>query len=142
MATTGYLQTPTIAGDTIVFVTEDDLWTVDSGGGVARRLTASVSSASLPALSPDGQHLAFVSHEEGQPDVWCMPAAGGAARRLTWFGSTTGVRGGTPRRAGCVVAAARARPCAAPGGPRLYAVAPDGGNPEPLPFGPAVHASW
>src|SRR5258706_13554544 len=40
MMNQGYLRHPTLCGDTIAFVTDDDLWSVSAGGGVARRLTA------------------------------------------------------------------------------------------------------
>jgi len=50
----GYFRQPTINGNTIIFVCEDDLWTVPLVGGTARRLTAGRSDCSSPHLSPDG----------------------------------------------------------------------------------------
>lgn len=87
MNAAGYLRMPSISGSTIVFVTEDDLWSVDAGGGIARRLTASPSECTLPRLSPDGRHIAYVSRDEGHPEVSVIPAAGGPARRVTFLGS-------------------------------------------------------
>jgi tricorn protease len=86
---TGYVRTPTIAGDRIVFACEDDLWSVDAGGGVARRLTTLEGECGLPRLSPDGTRLAFVARAEGNPELYEMPAQGGTARRLTHLGSET-----------------------------------------------------
>src|ERR1700735_2843539 len=57
----GYVRTPTIAGDRIVFVCEDDLWLVGDGGGIARRLTTTEGECTLPRLSPDGALVAFVA---------------------------------------------------------------------------------
>ncbi len=37
MSTQGYYRYPTIRGEQVVFVSEDDLWTVPASGGVARR---------------------------------------------------------------------------------------------------------
>ena len=84
----GYYRYPTIHGDTVVFVCEDDLWSVPAGGGIARRLTSGLAEASRPALSPDGTQLAFVGREEGEAEIYLMPAAGGPARRLTFLGGT------------------------------------------------------
>jgi len=36
----GYYRFPAIHGDTVVFTSEGDVWTVDVHGGLARRLTS------------------------------------------------------------------------------------------------------
>ncbi len=84
----GYYTFPTIANDQVVFVSEDDLWTVPAQGGIARRLTSNLGQVTRPSLSPDGAHLAFVGREEGQPEVYVMPAMGGPARRLSFMGGS------------------------------------------------------
>jgi tricorn protease len=86
VSSTGYVRTPTIAGDRIVFACEDDLWTVGVEGGLARRITTTEGECTLPRLSPDGTHVAFVGRDEGTPELYVMPADGGAARRLTHLG--------------------------------------------------------
>lgn len=79
--TGGYYRSPTIHGETIVFVSEDDLWMVPVSGGLARRLTSNLGEITSPRLSPDGTLLAFAGCEEGYPEVYVMPAEGGRARR-------------------------------------------------------------
>ncbi len=86
MDATGYYRFPTIYDKTVVFVSEDDLWAVDAGGGIARRLTASNSEVAYPRFSPDGRWIAFVGREEGHPEVYVVPAQGGVPRRLTFLG--------------------------------------------------------
>ena len=88
-----YLRQPTLCREQIVFVADDDLWSVAASGGVARRLTAGLAEPSTPALSPDGRWLAFVGRDEQHPEVNVMPAQGGQARRLTWLGADVQVRG-------------------------------------------------
>ena len=81
------LSRPALRGDRLVFVSDDDLWTVSAAGGLARRLTSGLSPASWPVLSQDGQTLVFVTREEGVRDLYRMPADGGEATRLTWVGA-------------------------------------------------------
>jgi tricorn protease len=83
----GYYHHPTVQGDHVVFICEDDLWSVSLGGGIPRRLTSNLGVVGYPRLSPDGKWLAFCGREEGQPDVYVMPAEGGEMRRLTFLGS-------------------------------------------------------
>ena len=80
------MRTPTLADDRIVFVCEDDLWTVGAEGGIARRLTTAAGECSLPRLSPDGSRLAYVGRDEGHPELYVMDAEGGRPERLTYLG--------------------------------------------------------
>ncbi len=96
MSDRGYLRQPSINGDAVVFVCDDDLWRVDATGGIARRLTAGLGEPATPVLSPDGKWIAFVGRDEQHPEVYLMPAEGGPARRMTWLGPDVMVRGWTP----------------------------------------------
>jgi tricorn protease len=83
----GYFSQPAISENSIVFISDDDLWLVSRQGGVARRLTAHRGFVSSPVFSPDGKSIAYISSEAGvEHDVYLMPAEGGEAKRLTWLG--------------------------------------------------------
>lgn len=92
----GYYHHPTVQDQHVVFICEDDLWSVALNGGIPRRLTSNLGIVSFPRLSPDGKWLAFCGREEGQPDVYVMPAEGGEMRRLTFFGSVFKIATWTP----------------------------------------------
>ena len=92
----GYYTHPTLHGDTLVFVSEDDLWCADLSSAstgaapiVASRLTASAPKvkASHPRVSPDGQYIAYTSGGDGSgEDVWILPLWGGIPQQLTFEG--------------------------------------------------------
>ncbi len=132
----GYYRYPTISGDRIVFVCEDDLWSVPAGGGVATRLTVSFGTCSTPRLSPDGSTIAFISTDDGNPEVYVMPAGGGKPQRLTFLGSTLAqvVGWSSDGREIHFVANARAW---YEGETRPFTIARDGGAPRDLQLGHA-----
>jgi len=135
----GYYRHPSIFENIIVFVSEDDLWMVETPGGIARRLTAGLAECAYPSISPDGKFIAFVSSEEGQPDVYLMPTLGGQPKRLTYLGaSQTRVIGWHD---GKIIFSTNAKQ------PFLsiqaaYSLLPEGGEPEPFPFGTATYLSF
>jgi tricorn protease len=139
MGAQGYYRFPALHGETLVFVSEDDLWTVPATGGGARRLTANLGPVSYPAFSPDGRRLAFTGNEEGHAEVYVMPAEGGPVRRVTYLGATSTVLGWTPDSERILFATDAGQPFDRVG--TVHVVRPDGGLPSPWPVGPAVSIS-
>lgn len=139
MPTPGYYRFPTINGETVVFVSEDDLWAVPVQGGVARRLTANLGAVSHPYFSPDGRTLAFTGREEGHSEVYVMPADGGPVRRVTYLGATSTVLGWTPDGSRILLSSDAGQPFDRT--TMVFAVSPDGGLPQQWPVGPAVSIS-
>jgi tricorn protease len=92
----GYYRQPAIHKDTIVFVSEGDLWKVSTRGGTASRLTSHAGEEGLPAISPDGQTLAFTGQYEGHNEVYTMPVAGGQPQRRTFDNARITFVGWTP----------------------------------------------
>ncbi len=136
----GYYRFPTIHGDRVAFVCEDDLWTVSVEGGIARRLTTSLSEVITPCYSPDGNWIAFVAKDEGHPEVYVMPAEGGEPKRLTYQGAGyVRVVGWTPDGSAVIYSSNAECP------PRevwLWRVSPEGGLPTRYPYGIAHHISF
>jgi tricorn protease len=82
----GYYRYPAIHGDTIVFTSEGDLWSVPVQGGPARRLTSNSGAETNSMISPDGQTVAFAAAYEGPSEVYTIPINGGLPQRRTWDG--------------------------------------------------------
>ena len=89
----GYYRRPALHGDTIVFVSEGDLWRVPAAGGVAQRLTTHPGAEIQPAISPDGKTIAFIGQYEGLSEVYTMPMEGGLPTRQTFEGGAPKVTG-------------------------------------------------
>lgn len=135
----GYFRFPTIHNNTVVFVCEDDLWSVSAQGGRAVRLTSNLGEVSHPFFSPDGSTIAFTGREEGAVEVYSMPADGGRAKRLTYLGGAALVAGWTPDGK-IAFSANTAQPFQ-----RMFAlhkISADGGIPEQLPVGLARNISF
>jgi tricorn protease len=77
------LRFPAIHGDQIVFGYAGDLFSVASGGGVARRLTSHEGYEMFPHISPDGRWIAFTGQYDGNTEAYLMPSEGGEPKRLT-----------------------------------------------------------
>ncbi len=135
----GYYRYPTVFNDTIIFVSEGDLWLTPLDTSVpARRLTYNKGTIKTPVFSPDGKTLAFSSSNEGHSELYTMTATGGEMKRLTYMGDDVTVLAwngdaiyfsssyGQPFMKWNVV----------------WKISPQGGVPEKLDIGPANFLSF
>jgi tricorn protease len=93
---TRLLRYPDICGNTIAFVYGGDIWLVEAGGGVARRLTSGEGEELAPKFSPDCKSIAFTGQYSGTRQVYVIPVDGGAPRQLTFHNDV----GNIPPRGG------------------------------------------
>jgi tricorn protease len=77
------MRFPAIYGEQLVFTYAGDLYTVESEGGMARKLTSHNGYEMFPRFSPDGSQIAFTGQYDGNTEVFVIPATGGSPRRLT-----------------------------------------------------------
>jgi TolB protein len=61
-----------------------DLYRKSVGGRTVTQLTSDPADDMMPAISPDGTRIAFVSNRAGNWDVYVMPAEGGAPTQITF----------------------------------------------------------
>ncbi|HOW39191.1 MAG TPA: PDZ domain-containing protein [Bacteroidales bacterium] len=136
------LRFPDINNNLVAFVYAGDIWTVNSSGGEARRLTSHEGLELFPRISPDGRWIAFSGEYSGSRQIFVMPSTGGIPRQLTWYNSV-GImppRGGwddvvldwTPDSKQVLIRANRTPYSERQG--RYYLVNLDGGLEKPLPI--------
>jgi tricorn protease len=78
------LRFPAIHGDQVVFTYAGDLYTVQSHGGTARKITSDIGYEMFAKFSPDGKHIAFTGQYDGNTEVYLMSSEGGIPKRLTY----------------------------------------------------------
>lgn len=136
----GYYRHPTISGDSVTFVSEDDLWAVPAEGGVARRLTVNTGMVAFPVYSPDGRRVAFTGRIEGHQEIYVIDSEGGPARRLTWLGGLSQVVGWSADGEDVLFASDWRQPFM--NYVHLCSIPAEGGAPKPLNHGPARAISY
>ncbi|MFH0882284.1 MAG: S41 family peptidase [bacterium] len=133
-----YARWPDIQGNRVVFTSDDDLWIASLDGGSATRLTSHVGQERNAVFSADGKWIAFTGQMYGNYDVFVIPASGGEPRRLTYWNLNDEVAGWTSDGK-VLFQSDRQPPFRAV---ELYAVDPNGGFPEKLPYLRASHIAW
>jgi len=78
------LRYPDVSATQIAFVYAGDIWLVDKGGGVARRLSTPAGEEVFPRFSPDGAAIAYSANYDGNLDVYVVAAGGGLPTRVTY----------------------------------------------------------
>jgi tricorn protease len=136
------LRFPDINRNLIAFVYAGDIWTVNSSGGEARRLTSHEGLELFPKISPDGQWIAFSGEYSGSRQIFVIPSNGGVPRQLTWYNPVGEMppRGGwdnvvldwTPDSKQILFRANRTSFGERNG--RYFLVSPEGGLEKPLPI--------
>jgi tricorn protease len=71
-------------GSLLAFRWANEIWTVPTAGGDAKRLTNHPARDGDPKFSPDGKRIAFVSNRTGSNQIFIMPADGGLAVQKTY----------------------------------------------------------
>ena len=83
-------------GDKIAFTFQGDIWTVNTNGGRADRLTIHEGYESRPAWNKSSNMIAFSSDRFGNNDVFIMPSTGGRPTQLTFHSASDSVSSFTP----------------------------------------------
>ena len=133
------LRSPSVSADHVAFVYAGDVWIADRDGAHPRRLTVHPGVESDPFLSPDGGHVAFTGHYDGNADVYVVPVGGGQPVRLTYHPTGDSVRGWTPD--GAAVLFRSGRLTQSRRDQRIFSVPLEGGMPDPLPMPTADRAA-
>lgn len=70
-------------GRTILFELLGDIYSLDIGGGAARRVLGGLAFETQPSFSPDGRRIAFLSDRSGNENLWIANVDGSNARQLS-----------------------------------------------------------
>lgn len=70
-------------GTDLVFDLLGDLYRLPIEGGEAVRITTGIAFDSQPAISPDGNHIAFISDRDGATNLWVVKSDGSDARQIS-----------------------------------------------------------
>ena len=133
------LRFPDIHGDTVVFVSGEDIWTAPVSGGTASRITIHDGEERFPKFSPDGSLIAFTGEYDGNDDVYVMNVHGGDITRVTWHPASDEVVGWHPVSGKIIFSSARNSWSRFS---RLFMVRPDGSGLEELIMHEAVQGSF
>ena len=82
--TNGLFRFPDVSATQIVFTYANDLWIMPKEGGTAIKLSSAPGVELFPKFSPDGDHIAFTGHYDGNDDIYVIPVKGGIPNRLTF----------------------------------------------------------
>jgi len=133
MVVDAYLRYPSIRGESIVFVAEDDVWVTGRDDRRAYRVSADHVPVVSPRLSPDGGRVAWSARRHRANEVYVAAVDGGVSTQLTFWGQErTWVRGWVSDEEILVVSTT-----AEADRPRCFAhaVPVDGGPARRLPYG-------
>ena len=134
------MRFPDCANGTIVFVYQNDLWSVQETGGRAHRLTAFDGIESNPKFSPDGKWIAFNAQYNGNTNVYVIPAGGGEPIQLTYHPEDVSVVEWSPDGKKILYVSRRLSIYPLLG--RFFEISIDGGAPQVLPIDEGFAASY
>jgi len=79
-------RSPAISPDgrRIAFAWQNDIWTADIDGGIAKRISIHAGTDDSPIFSPDGRQLYFTSNRSGRNQIHVMAVEGGVAQQITY----------------------------------------------------------
>ena len=101
------------------------IFAVETDGSDRRQLTNAANGNFLPAWSPDGNSIAFVSGRSGSPDVWTIADDGSTPRQITFSGGNL-LPAWSPDGTKLAFVSART------GVPQIWVMNADGANPIQL----------